>query len=174
MKPSKVMVSAIDQINSQFNDRFADWSAWDDSYAFIAGQKPEFERVNLNPQSLANIRVNLILFVDRAGQMIYGTGFNLQTKRLIPIPNSVQQQVVSNNMLLQHQSANDSKYGLLVLPEGVMMLAARPLVNSDGKGPIRGTLLVGRYLTAEEIARLPQTQQFALRLLPINDPKLPT
>ncbi|HEY9640551.1 MAG TPA: CHASE4 domain-containing protein, partial [Coleofasciculaceae cyanobacterium] len=167
------MVQAIDKLSSQFNDRFADWSAWDDSYAFMASQTPEFEAVNLNPQSLANIRVNLILFVDLSGHIVYGTGFDLKTKRLIPIPESIRRQVVPNNILLKNQTAADSHYGLLSLPEGVMMLAARPIVNSDGEGAIRGTLMFGRYLQAQEIAELPATKQISLTLFPTDAVGLP-
>jgi signal transduction histidine kinase len=59
------------------------------------------------------------------------------------------------------------------LPEGVMMLAARPIVNSDGEGAIRGTLIFGRYLNAQQIAELPETKQVSLTLFPINATDLP-
>jgi signal transduction histidine kinase len=167
------MVSAIDQISSQFSDRFADWSAWDDSYNFIAGEKNDFKQVNLNAESLANIRVNLIIFVDQSGRIVYGTGFDLKTGQFTPVPALIQQQIVPGNALLQHSSPQDHQNGLVMLPEGAMMIAARPIVDSKGEGPIRGTLLLGRYLTPLEIARLPATHQVSLTLLPFDAANLP-
>ena len=162
------LVDTLDQINRQFSDRFADWSAWDDSYAFMADEKPEFEKVNLNAESLANIRVNLILFVDLSGRIVYGTGFDLDTKRFTSVPIAMQQQLVPGNILLTHDAPDDSRYGLVLLPAGAMMLTARPIVNSDGTGTIRGTLILGRYLNQQEINSLPETRRFSLTLFPLN------
>ncbi|MBW4659874.1 MAG: hypothetical protein KME15_14455 [Drouetiella hepatica Uher 2000/2452] len=162
------LVDTLDQINRQFSDRFADWSAWDDSYAFVADEKPEFEKVNLNAESLANIRVNLILFVDVSGRIVYGTGFDLKTKSFAPVPATVRQHIVPGDALLTHATPIDSRYGLIMLPAGAMMLAARPIVNSDGTGTIRGTLILGRYLNQQEVDTLPETQRFSLALFSLN------
>lgn len=161
----KSVVGMIDQISNQFSDRFADWSAWDDSYAFVAGEAPTFEKVNLNPESLANIRVNLIVFVNRSGQIVYGTGFNPAERRFTPLPPAVKQHLTVGDRLLQHPTATSEHNGLLVLPEDNLILASRPIVNSAGAGEIRGTLILGRYLDNEEMARLLEINQISLTLL---------
>ncbi|HEY9631296.1 MAG TPA: CHASE4 domain-containing protein [Coleofasciculaceae cyanobacterium] len=168
------LVDTIDQINRQFSDRFADWSAWDDSYAFVAGEDPEFEKVNLNAESLANIRVNLILFIDLSGRVVYGTGFDLATKRFTPVPSTLQQYTEPDSALLQHSSPDDSHYGIITLPAAPMMVAARPIVNSSGKGAIRGTLILGRYFNQQEMNSFPEIQRFSITLLPLDAAPLPT
>ncbi|MBI4782211.1 MAG: ATP-binding protein [Oscillatoriophycideae cyanobacterium NC_groundwater_1537_Pr4_S-0.65um_50_18] len=167
------LVDTIDQINRQFSDRFADWSAWDDSYAFMAGEDPEFEKVNLNAESLANIRVNLILFIDLSGRVVYGTGFDLDTKRFTPVPPALQQHIKPGSALLQHSSPDDSHYGIITLPAASMMVAARPIVNSNGKGAIRGTLILGRYFNQQEVNSFPEIQRFSITVLPLNAAPLP-
>jgi signal transduction histidine kinase len=162
------LVDTIDQINRQFSDRFADWSAWDDSYAFMADEKPEFEKVNLNIESLINIRINLILFVDLSGRIVYGTGFDLNTKRFMPVPAAIVKHLVPGDALLTHETPADSHYGQIMLPTGTMMLAARPIVNSDSTRDIRGTLILGRYLNQQEVDSLPETKRFSLTLFPLN------
>jgi sensor domain CHASE-containing protein len=44
--------------------------------------------------------------------------------------------------------------GLINLPGGPMMVDSRAILTSDGNGPSHGTMIVGRYLDADEVATL--------------------
>jgi sensor domain CHASE-containing protein len=44
--------------------------------------------------------------------------------------------------------------GILNLPGGPMMVDSRAILTSDGKGPSHGTMIIGRYLDAAEVATL--------------------
>ena len=41
--------------------------------------------------------------------------------------------------------------GFLNLPEGALLLISKPILNSHENGPVKGTLIMGRYLTREEL-----------------------
>lgn|GEM_PF-4130287 len=45
--------------------KVADWANWDDAYAFLEGRKPDFWNVNLIQESLDNIGVDAIVFLDK-------------------------------------------------------------------------------------------------------------
>lgn len=166
-------VDAISQSADQFNQRFADWSAWDDTYAFVAGESPNYAAVNLSPGSLTSIRVNLAIFVDRAGQIVYAKQFDLTTQKLSPIPEALRQHLQPGNLLFNHPDRNSSISGILMLPEGPMLIAARPIITSEGKGPIRGTLIFGRLLSIEEMSHLSELTRLSLTIASLDSTQLP-
>ena len=165
-------VDAVSQSADQFNQRFADWSAWDDTYAFMLGEASDYEAVNLSPGSLTSIRVNLAIFVDRTGRIVYAKQFDLTTQTLSPIPNLLQQYLKPGNLLLNHPNPDSSISGILMLPEGPMMIASRPIVTSEGTGPIQGTLIFGRLLNAEEVAHLSELTRLSLTIAPLSATQL--
>ncbi|NJO40573.1 MAG: HAMP domain-containing protein [Cyanobacteria bacterium CRU_2_1] len=166
-------VDAIHQTSQQFSDRYADWAAWDDTYAFIAGEKPDFVDINLNPGSLINIRVNLAIFIDSSGQIVYSTRFDPETQQMSPIPDDLKQYLTSGDLLLQHANPESSLNGILMLSEGPMLITSRPILTSEDEGPIRGTLIFGRKLDDQEIAHLAEITRLSLSLTPLHPNQLP-
>ena len=166
-------LSVFNQNLQQFSDRYGDWSAWDDSADFVQTRNPEYIKTNLIETQLELLGVNLIAFVKPSGELTYGTGFDLERKQFLPIPPALKRRLVSSDRLLSHDHPNDVLNGILMLPEGAMMIVSRPIVSSDRKGKIRGTLLVGRYLNASEVTRLNKFLQTSLSLRVISDSKMP-
>ncbi len=158
------VLSVFAQNLEQFNQRFADWSAWDDTYEYIRDRNKAYEQSNLIDTQLDNLRVNLMVLVNQKGEVVYGTGYDLKARRRIPIPAEVQRRLVQGSPLLQHDTPSSSQAGVIWLPEAPMLIASRPIVKSDLSGPIRGTFLVGRYLNAEELERLRRILNLPLRI----------
>lgn len=167
-------LSIFNQNLYQFNNRFADWSAWDDAYAFVQDRNTRFEETNLNDASLMSIRANFIAFVQTSGKVTFSTGFDLSQGRKVPTSEAIKKHLVAGDRLLQHDSLDSNLAGILMLPEGPMMLASRPIITSEAEGPIRGTLLVGRYLNADEIARLETITRLPLKIQNLNDVEIPS
>lgn len=164
-------VNAISQSADQFSDRFADWAAWDDTYAFIEGEKPDYQEINLNPGSLENLRVDLAVFIHRSGRIVYGTSFNSDTQQVAPIPEELQQALKSGK-LLNHANPGSSLGGILMVSERAMLITSRPILTSEGEGPIRGTLIFGRVLDAAEVAHLSEITRLSLTIVPLNSSQL--
>ncbi len=172
----RVLDSALLSIRLEtenFNARFADWSAWDDTYAFIQNRAPHYIASNLAAHTLSDMGLQLMAFIDPIGHMVWGTGFDAASKRKIPIPAEVLKHLQPGSAFLQHSDVNSSKYGLLALPKGPMFLASRPIVTTKHTGPIRGTLIVGRYLNTAEIQKLNAVARLSLTLYPIEGGHLP-
>jgi sensor domain CHASE-containing protein len=49
------------------------------------------------------------------------------------------------------------------------MLASRPIVNSSGEGPIRGSLIFARFLNAEEVSRLSELTHLSLNIFSVKE-----
>lgn len=168
------VLNIFSQNLDQFNLGFADWSSWDDAYAFIQTGNSKFVQSNLVDSQLAMLRLNLIVFINTSGQIVFETGFDLNKSTRTPIPKSFKSHLSLNNRLLKHPSSTHSLAGVLVLPEGVMLVASRPIVSSLGQGPIKGTLVVGRYLSSAEVQRLASVTRLPLTFQSVDSTQLST
>jgi len=150
------VLSVFAQTQQDFSSRYADWSAWDDTYKFIQDGNKNYIKSNLAPEVLSTTKLNLVLYVDTSGRIVFGTGFDLKNKKNIPIPKAIRKHLSSNDLLRQHPTAKSTVDGIVLLPQGPMLIASQPIVTSQGKGPIRGTLICGRYLNADAIKKVAQ------------------
>lgn len=169
----KGVLSVFSQTADDFNSRFADWSAWDDTYAFIQNRNKEFIASNLVPEGLANVRVNIAVFVNTSGKIVYGTGLDTKKLQVTPVPEALKQHISLNDPLLQHPNAESSLAGIMLLPSGPVLITSRPIVTTKSTGPIRGTLVFGRNLDAAGIAKLSKITRLPLIVHSVNEPELP-
>lgn len=169
----KGVLSVMTQIQEDFSSRFADWSAWDDTYAFVKDVNKNYIASNLVPTALLNLKINLVLFVEPSGRIVYGTGFDRINQRKTAIPAALRTHLSPQNRLLQHPHPESSLTGILLLPEGPMLIASRPIVTSEGRGPIRGTIIFGRYLSADEINKLYRSARLRLSVHGLNETQMP-
>ncbi|PSB35259.1 bifunctional diguanylate cyclase/phosphodiesterase [Stenomitos frigidus] len=167
------VLNVLAQTEDDFSARFADWSSWDDTYTFIQDRNTNYIKSNLVPGTLMNLKVDLALFMQPSGHIVFGTGFDRQTKQLLPVPIELLNQINPQTHLLQQTLAGANQTGIILLPKGPMLLTVRPILTSEGKGPIRGAVIFGRYLDAQAIRQLADMTQFPLSLQPLNVPTLP-
>lgn len=132
--------------------KMADWSAWDDTYRFIVDKNTSFKESNLVYSTLVNLKINYMIFVDTNGEIVESIGINDSTRgRLGEIPDDLKGLVFKDSALVTHLDETSQKTGLVMLNSGPLMFASRPIITSNGKGPVRGTVLFARYLDDEEI-----------------------
>lgn len=157
----------------ELNSTAKDWAGWDDTYAFVADVNERYVQENLADASFVNLRLNFMLFINKAGQVKYGKGLDLQQKVAIPVPASLKQYLATRPRLLQHNTLNSSHTGILLLPEGSLLVASHPIVKSDRTGRIRGSLILGRFLNSGELIRLSQLTRLPLTIYPFHQGQLP-
>lgn len=168
----KGVQNVLDQTEADFSARFTDWSAWDDTYNFIIDANSRYLQANTVAETLANLKVNLVLYINTSGQIVYGTGFDLTTQQKTAIPSGLLTHLSQHDLLLKHSSSNSSVTGILLLPEGPMMITSQSIVNSRGQGPSRGTIIFGRYLDINNIERLIKVNRVSLVMHSVQAKKM--
>ena len=158
---------------STLDSKTGDWANWNDTYAFIQDKNPDFIKTNPTDASFIQIGINLMLFVNSSGHIIYGKAFDLERQKETPVPQNLYEYLSANSILLDHPDINSSITGFVLLPEGPMLIASRPILTSEGNGPIHGTLIFGRFLDAYKIKQLSEVTHLSLTVLPFNDTKAP-
>jgi signal transduction histidine kinase len=148
------------------------YAIWDDTYAFVADHNASYIERNYYDQFFLDNRLNLLLVVDNDGQVIFGKQYNLNTQVEIPLTQRFQR-LSQSDPLLAKQADIHNVAGIVLLSEGPMLIAAHEILTSEGQGPGRGTLLMGRFLDAHETQRLAQSTQLAFAFYHLDDPQLP-
>ncbi|MCZ7396960.1 MAG: ATP-binding protein [Candidatus Methanoperedens sp.] len=149
---------------AQLSTMARDWAWWDDTYEFIEDVNPEYIRANPTDDTLAGLRLNLIIYVNSSGEVVFGKGFDVENKKELPIQWGVKELLHRDSELLGHTVNQSGISGIVLLPEGPMIISSYPIMTSEWKGPVRGTLIFGRYLDEKEIKRLAEITHLSLTL----------
>jgi signal transduction histidine kinase/DNA-binding response OmpR family regulator len=139
-----------------------DWAAWDDVRDFVIGKDPNFETNDLTEDIVTNLNVNLMIFLDKSGKIKCSKEINLDLEDFIEPNSAIIENIVSNQSLLTLTEPNESKSGLIILPDKIILVASRPISNSKSEKPISGTLILGRYLDETLIQELSEQTQLDL------------
>ena len=126
-----------------------DWASWDDTYAFIEDANPAYIRSNITDETFRNTHLNLMLFVHASGRVVFARAYDLEAEEEAPVP-----QGVYDALPVLTRATEEGLRNLLLLPEGVLLVTARPILTSEGRGPARGTLIFGRYLNSVTMGRI--------------------
>jgi signal transduction histidine kinase/sensor domain CHASE-containing protein len=137
--------SAFNNYLANMSVKLVDWASWDDSYKFIQDNNSEYVESNLAPQSLKQINIDLMIFVDQKGQIIKSVAIAQDQMKEIPFPNSFIVYLQKNKDKILAKKSDSRNEGIIVLPEGALMFASRPILKSNGEGPVLGTLIFGAF-----------------------------
>jgi len=158
---------------SDLNETLYDWAVWDDTYDFIQDHNSEYIQSNLVNSTFEGLKLNIIIYVDGSGDIVYSEGFDLQKKEQKPVPESINKYISKDSVLLNSKN-KDGVNGIILLPEGPMMIVSHPILTSNGEGPSKGTLIFGRYLNEAEILHMSEETQSSITLFNYNDSSMPS
>lgn len=131
-----------------------DWAWWDDTYMFIEDLNKSFAKSNIVPSTFITQRLNLLLFINKSGKIVTGKAFDLESEKYIEIREELLSHLEPGSPLLADRISKEGLSGILLLKEDILLISSVPILTSDNEGPVRGTLIFGRYLSTYEINRL--------------------
>jgi len=150
-----------------------DWGYWDDTYQFMDDKKSTYIADYFNPDTLRNLRISMLVYLTPSGRVKFSSGYDLDTKRVIPVPKSVLEYLSSHYEIIRQQAEHRTVTGLITTPDGITEAAISPILNSEGAGTARGHLIVGRFLSQGEVKRLKDVTHCSLSFQRMNDRNLP-
>lgn len=152
-----------------------DWAFWNDTYEFVADRNQQYIDDNLSiDTTFESGNLSLIIFLNTEGEIIYADGFDLSTKSREPLPEGIEDYLKKDSPLVTHGSEHGEVNGIVVLPGGLYLVSSYPILNNDAQGPVRGSLVMGRKLSEEELSSLSQTTELSLKILKPNTPQKST
>lgn len=127
------------------DSRLTDWAVWDDTYYFIQDKNQEYIDSNLTDESLHNLGVNAMFFVSSAGAILYEKQINIDTKQKTFVSKDLKNTVLKSKKIISFTDIKDKHSGVIRDSSGLVLFASRPILRSNGEGPIAGTLVFIRY-----------------------------
>lgn len=150
-----------------------DWASWDDAYDFIEEANETFIEKNLIEETFKTLRINLMMFINNSGKNVFAKSFDLMEEKWKQVPESINRYFKGEKSLLNHLDIKSNIVGFVLIDELPMIISSRPILTSRDKGPIRGTLIMGRYLDANEANRLGKILSLTVKIQQLNHEKLP-
>lgn len=149
------------------------WSQRDDTYRFIGDQNQAYIESNLNDESFLSLHINVMAFVDSENRIVFEKSID-DAGTVMPFPPELAAALVPGSPFLDHPSLVHVSKGLLPLPEGVLVVASRPITSSVGTAPAQGTVLFGTYIDEAVTGQLSQLTHLELGFEPWASPALPS
>jgi len=160
--------NAVEDELQKLDDLLVDWAIWDDTVQFMRGKGKDFVSSNLNDRTLASLRLSAILFLDTKGRVVLSQGVDPGKGSKAPLPAGLLDRLQPGSPLLAPREAEDRLKGLALLPNGVVLVAACPILSSDALGPFAGTLVMVRPLGSREAAAISERILMSLSLEPAD------
>jgi sensor domain CHASE-containing protein/signal transduction histidine kinase len=143
-----------------------DWACWDDTYKFIEDRNQRYIDVDIQNETLASLRINVMLFVNDTGSVVYNKSVDTYTGEETPVPKELLK-LVENGALLT-KAENDSVSGFVLLDENPMFISCHPILTTKYQGPSRGTLIFGRYFDSTLLDNFKNTTQSSLLMYRVD------
>ena len=93
--------------------------------------------------------------------------------RATEIPQGLWAHLAPGSLLMHHTHPGSKVLGIALLTSGPVLIDSQPIIDSQSRGPIRGTFIAGRRLNAAEVARLAGISHLALTLHRLDEAGLP-
>ncbi|MCC4772087.1 PAS domain-containing protein [Methanosarcina sp. DH2] len=135
--------NAVSARQGYINYVVQDWACWDDTYQFIEDGNQQYIDVDLQNETLAGIRINVMLFVNDSGDLVYAKSVDVNSAEEKPVPQGLLKMIEDGTLLTKGE--DDLISGIVLLDEGPMLIACHPILTTKYEGPSKGTLIFGRF-----------------------------
>lgn len=142
-----------------------DWGDWADIYRFMQDHDLAHVTENFTPAAIKEINVNLVMIADIRGNIVYSSVTDLKTGQPIPLAFARSSALPADFPWRRQLGGLGMLKGLLQTEHGILLLAGGPILDGNGHGPVRGMLLLGRFLTAAEVTQIGAQAQASVALL---------
>ena len=162
--------NALSDELSDLTQSVTDYADYDRMYAYMINHDPGFPEGEFG--NLDALRANFAGIFDLTGKIVFGKAVALPDRKATPIPPGLLDSFGPPGTLLRSAAGASALSGVLLLPQGPMLVAVAPILTGERKGPVRGTLAMGRWLDQHEVDRLSQKTRLSLSLRAIDDPRV--
>jgi PAS domain S-box-containing protein len=148
----RVVYALIDDINV-VDALVYEWASHTDIRAVAGGTIPPGQVSEFDIDVLRRLGINYLLLYDDTGRPVVLKGYDFESNAEIGLSESFGAQLRPGMPLVRHTLPDAGLMGVVMLSEGPLMVASRPVLAPDGSG-IAGSLIMGRYIDSTELLRL--------------------
>jgi len=164
------VLSSIDREVVNLDRLVRDYAFWDDTYAFIKTANETYLQSNYLNEMLIDNRLSSVAIFNSNGTLLYYKHLDLVSGVERPLDDSMY-----NDALAELAGGPELRGGLIRPTSGLLasdndlqMVAARSIMTSDARGPVRGTLVFTRPLDSALINDLSRQFRFDIQVMPLQ------
>jgi PAS domain S-box-containing protein len=149
--------AAIDADFAAMDALALDNSSWDAAYAFMSHPDPHFiaSEFGQSPDgALAAQHDDFLLYVSPGGAVVGDKNFGLTPGDYARLLTDMRPHLSVESPIIQTSLHSEHVNGILILPEGPLLVAARSVLPSNGQGTPDGVFVIGRLFNEGELGRL--------------------
>ncbi|MCX7765368.1 MAG: diguanylate cyclase [Candidatus Sumerlaeia bacterium] len=167
------VVNAIQQELEHLDTLAFNLAGHNEIYKYVSEKNISQETLLWGNQIFELLRINLIIIADSHHQIRFQKCYDYVNRKELQIPELAQNNVPLQFSVFNHTTPTGSVKGIVLLNSGIMLMAARPILTDKTTEPIRGTLVMGRFLDVQMINRLSTLIQVKFSVLRTDNPDLP-
>ena len=149
------------------------WAHSDETYTFVQNLNRRYIIGNLSSATLDENRLDLVLFLDKGGRVVWSHLADLDRNRSLKLPEIPVEQWPTDHPLLSFADLKETHAGIILTRHGPLTISSSPILTGKGYGPRQGTLITGRFLDVGEIELLKRQTQVSFYIKPVDDLTLP-
>lgn len=168
------VINALSDEVSDLDTFTNDYASWDDTYAFIESNSSAYITSNLMDETFRHSDLNCMLFINSFGDMVYAKAFDLENDTGVPVSESLLEIISTDDSLWRHDNETSVTKGIVILQENPMIISSRPILTSEAQGPVRGALIMGRYLDQNRVNSLSLKTHLNINVQEFDSLQLPS
>lgn len=137
---------ALEKEITRLDNIAADWGPWDETYNFVQDLNEEYVKSNLVDTTFDNLKINFMIFVNSNERIVYSKYYYADKDKLVTSIENFQEDISKFTKLMHSKNINDKKSGIIIISGRPILVCSAPIVTSNFSGPIRGSLIIGKYL----------------------------
>jgi PAS domain S-box-containing protein len=149
-RASSAMSNEIDTLDRTTSE----YGSWDQTYAFVHDHNTGYAKSEFPSATFLQLKINFVAIFDEHGNLLFAKGFDPERGGETFLPVGLKDHLQPGSKLVNLPSADSRVSGILMLPDGPALVDSRPILMSDSRGPVAGTVVMGRLLDNNELARL--------------------
>jgi|GEM_PF-984259 len=151
VRQSRQVIGALEQNLAQLKALNQDYAAWDATYEFIVDQNSDYIDENLMNETFSTNNWDIFILANKKGEVIYKKEFDSKAKKEVAVEKDILEHLKVDSPLINFSHITDNTTGILSTSQGYLMISSHPVITGYFKGPIRGALIIGRYLNQDLI-----------------------
>jgi len=168
MRAMERVKAALDRRRDELGRSAHIWAARDDTYDFIVSSNATYVKRNLTDEALRGAEINFLMLITPSGRVACAKVCEVWDDQRTPQPAGQTAVLPPVSPLVQPATATSMVAGFMVVSNRVCQIAARPILTSQGQGPMRGSLVAGRFLDRREERHLADAVGVTVRLRPVR------
>ena len=165
--------TALDSQMADLDSLTADWAYWDDTYEFVQDGNQDYIDSNLMDGTFVNVNLNLMVIADANDRVTFMKYFDPEQTLEQQPPSDLPAHFTPKSILFERPQESSKVAGLIMVQGKPMLVTSLPILTSAEKGPIQGSLTVGRFLLSSSVDELVAVRH-VLTLWPFGAPDLPS